>query len=215
MSARTKILPAAFFWLISGTTLAAERGLPVGRIKLPPGFEIQVLTENVPNARAMALGDKGTLFVGSMREGKVYAFRIDINKAAETRVLASGLDMPVGVAFRDGDLYVSEVSRILRFDDIESPLDKPPKPVVVNDRFPTDTHHGWKFIAFGPDGMLYVPVGAPCNICKLEDPFPAIDFGIGVLVGLRPTAATYKLDGIPDVDRFLRWFAAECNVRTV
>ena len=71
-----------------------------------------------------------------------------------------------GVAVRNGALYVAEVSRVLRFDDIEAHLDAPPAPVVVTDRFPKETHHGWKFIAFGPDGKLYVPVGAPCNICE-------------------------------------------------
>jgi glucose/arabinose dehydrogenase len=74
--------------------------------------------------------------------------------------------MPVGVAFRDGDLYVSAVDRILRFRDIESRLNRPPAPEVVTDRYPMETHHGWKFIAFSPDGKLYVPVGAPCNICE-------------------------------------------------
>lgn len=154
--------------LAIGTTAAAQK-LPVEKIKLPPGFEISVFADNVPNARAMALGDHGTLFVGSRRAGKLYAVEIRDNKAVKTLTIASGLDMPVGVAFRSGALYVSDVSRILRFDNIEARLDAPPAPVVVTDRFPSDTHHGWKFIAFGPDGMLYVPVGAPCNIC---DPDP-------------------------------------------
>ena len=79
--------------------------------------------------------------------------------------IATGLREPAGVAFRDGALYVSAVDRILRFDDIEHRLAEPPPPVVVSDRFPTDGHHGRKFIAFGPDGKLYVPIGAPCNIC--------------------------------------------------
>jgi glucose/arabinose dehydrogenase len=113
----------------------------------------------------MALGDQGTLFVGSMRAGKVYAIKIRDNKAVETLTIASGLNMPVGVAFRGGALYVSDVSRILRYDRIEANLATPPRPVIVSAAFPADTHHGWKFIAFGPDGMLYVPVGAPCNIC--------------------------------------------------
>ena len=146
-------------------SVAAQK-LPLDRIKLPPGFEINVFADNVPNARAMALGAKGTVFVGSMRAGKVYALRMGGNGVAETMVIASGLNMPVGVAFRDGALYVSAVERILRFDNIEAALANPPRPVVVSDRFPSETHHGWKFIAFGPDGMLYVPVGAPCNICN-------------------------------------------------
>jgi glucose/arabinose dehydrogenase len=77
--------------------------------------------------------------------------------------------MPNGVAFRDGALYVAEVHRVIRFDGIESRLEKPPVPVVLNDTYPTERHHGWKFIAFGPDGLLYVPVGAPCNICEPTD----------------------------------------------
>jgi glucose/arabinose dehydrogenase len=146
-------------------TAASAQGLPVEKIRLPPGFEISVFADNVPNARAMSLGDRGTLFVGSMHAGNVYAIKVRDNKAVETLTVASGLNMPVGVAFRSGALYVSDVSRILRYDNIEANLAAPPHPVIVSDRFPTETHHGWKFIAFGPDGMLYVPVGAPCNIC--------------------------------------------------
>jgi len=146
-------------------TAAAAQGLPVEKIRLPPGFEISVFADNVPNARAMSLGDQGTLFVGSMQAGNVYAIKIRDNKALETLTVASGLNMPVGVAFHSGSLYVSDVSRILRYDNIEASLAASPRPVVVNNRFPSETHHGWKFIAFGPDGMLYVPVGAPCNIC--------------------------------------------------
>lgn len=136
---------------------AAE--LPLDRIKLPPGFEIS-LHARVPGARSLALGDKGTLFVGT-RGDKVYAV-----SDGKLHTLASGLRSPNGVAFRNGALYVAEISRVLRFDDIESRLASPPTPRVVFDRFPRDGHHGWKFIRFGPDGLLYVPVGAPCNICE-------------------------------------------------
>lgn len=132
-------------------------------IKLPPGFEI-IRFATVPNARQMALG-KRTLFVGSMSAGKVYAIPLQSGRAGKPRVIAEGLTMPVGVAFHNGDLYISAVSRILRLRGIENKLDRPPKPEVVTDKYPTDTHHGWKFIAFGPDNKLYVPVGAPCNIC--------------------------------------------------
>jgi glucose/arabinose dehydrogenase len=119
----------------------------------------------------MALGEKGTLFVGTRKAGKVYAIvdrNLD-NKADEIFTLARGLNMPNGVAFRDGSLYVAEVSRVLRFDDIEGRLKNPPKPAIVRDDFPTDRHHGWKFISFGPDDNLYIPVGAPCNICRRGD----------------------------------------------
>jgi glucose/arabinose dehydrogenase len=153
--------------LVVGVALAlgwlaqAAAALPLASLSLPPGFEIELFA-SVPNARQMALG-KTTLFVGSMREGKVYA--IPLQGARKPRVIADQLEMPVGVAFRDGDLYVSAVSRILRLRDIEARLSRPPRPEVVSSAFPDETHHGWKFIAFGPDGKLYVPVGAPCNIC--------------------------------------------------
>jgi glucose/arabinose dehydrogenase len=146
--------------------------LPLDKIRLPEGFAIDVYAEGVTNARSMVLTPGGTLFVGTRDKGQVYALRDTNNDyyADVMHVIAKGLKMPNGVAFRDGSLYVAEVSRILRFDDIEQRLDNPPAPVVVYDQYPTDTHHGWKYIAFGPDGKLYVPVGAPCNICEKENP---------------------------------------------
>lgn len=147
--------------------------LPLHQIRLPSGFHIELLTDQVPNARAMTLGrfrdGSGTLFVGSRGEGKVYAVELADNRATRVRTVASRLDLPVGVAWRDGDLYVSAVSRILRLPGIDDRLDAPPKPEVVTDRFPKETHHGWKFIGFGPDGYLYVPVGAPCNVCERDE----------------------------------------------
>jgi len=148
----------AFGWLAQ----AAADSLPLASLKLPPGFEIELFAR-VPNARQMALG-KTTLFVGSMRAGKVYA--IPLKGTRKPLVIADGLDLPVGVAFRDGDLYVSAVSRILRLRSIEARLGNPPRPEVVSSAYLAESHHGWKFIAFGPDGKLYVPVGAPCNICE-------------------------------------------------
>lgn len=140
--------------------------LPLERIKLPPGFSIE-LYARVPGARSMALGSEGTLFVGTMNAGRVYAVRPPSSgKPSQATVIAEGLLSPNGVAFRDGSLYVAEINRILRYDGIERRLDAPPRPAVVTDRYPQDTHHGWKYIAFGPDGWLYVPVGAPCNVCE-------------------------------------------------
>jgi glucose/arabinose dehydrogenase len=137
------------------------------KLTLPKGFHIAVYSDQVPQARELALGAKGTVFVGSMDAGKVYALTDTDHdgRADKVRVVATGLQLPVGVAFHKGDLYISAVSRILVLRDIEDHLDDPPKPQVVYDRFPTETHHGWKFIAFGPDGKLYVPIGAPCNLC--------------------------------------------------
>ena len=139
-------------------------------ITLPPGFRIGIFAGNVPNARQMALGPPGVVFVGSLAEGKVYAVedRDGDHRAEKVHVIASGLNMPSGLAFRDGTLYVAAVNRILKFPDVARDLAKPPKPEVVSDAYPSDRHHGWKFIAFGRDGRLYVPVGAPCNVCEVS-----------------------------------------------
>src|SRR6267142_2707541 len=156
-------------------------------ITLPPGFHIAVYAVDVPNARQMAVGPTGVVFVGSRAEGKVYAVvdRDGDQRADQVHVLASGLSMPSGVAFRDGALYVAAVNRILRFRDVARDLARPPKPEVVTDAFPSDTHHGWKFIAFGPDGRLYVPVGAPCNVCAITGPLYATITRLDVGDGLR------------------------------
>ena len=153
-------------------TDAGATGEIVDFVKLPEGFQIAYYAKDVENARSLALGTNGTVFVGSRNAGNVYAL-VDKNKdqvADEKFVIASGLNSPNGVAFRDGALYVAEINRVLKFENIESNLQNPPAPVVVNDQFPTDGHHGWKYIAFGPEGKLYVPVGAPCNICKSKNP---------------------------------------------
>ena len=144
-------------------------------IRLPEGFTISVFAENVTNARAMCWGAKGTLFVGTRDEGLVYAL-LDTDadgRSDEQYTIAKGLNMPVGVAFKDGDLYISAVNRIVKLVGIEDHLADPPEPVTVIDTYPKEEHHGWKFIAFGPDGDLYVPVGAPCNICLSPDPIYA------------------------------------------
>ncbi len=154
----------------SASSDSLYRKYQLDKISLPAGFSISVFAE-VPNARSMCLGEKGTLFVGNRTGDKVYA-AVDSNndgRADAVFVIASGLNTPNGVAFRNGSLYVAEINRILRFDDIESRLENPPPYSVVYDKYPTETHHGWKFIAFGPDGRLYVPVGAPCNICLPTD----------------------------------------------
>jgi glucose/arabinose dehydrogenase len=152
---------------------AAHAALPLDTIRLPPGFTIELVTDHVPQAREMALGafenGRGRLFVGSMAAGNVYAVTLDQGRATDVKTIAHGLQLPVGVAYRDGSLYVSAVSRVVRLDRVDGDLDRIAPPTVVTDRFPTETHHGWKFIAFGPDGDLYVPVGAPCNICERDE----------------------------------------------
>ena len=149
---------------------AGSAELPLQRLRLPEGFRIELYAGDVPNARALALGPKGTVFVGSRNAGKVYAL-VDADgdhRAERVLTLASKLAQPVGVSLHEGDLYVSAISRILRFDAIEDHLDDPPEPVVVTDALPSDPSHGWRFIAFGPDGKLYVPIGAPCNVCDRD-----------------------------------------------
>jgi glucose/arabinose dehydrogenase len=158
----------------------------VDRIRLPPGFEISVFAADVPNARSLAHGKGPVVFVGTRSGGTVYAVRYSGIRATQVLTIASGLNMPNGVAVRDGALYVAEVSRILRFEDIESRLDNPPRPVIVSDRLPTDRHHGWKFIRFGPDGWLYVPVGAPCNICEPDPDRYAL------IARMRPDGSGYE-----------------------
>ena len=141
-----------------------------GDISLPPGFKIDLYAD-VPNARSMTLSENGILFVGTRNSDKVYAI-VDNNndfKADEVVVLASGLQMPNGVAIKEGDLYVAEVNRVLKYANIENTFRNSPIPEIIRDDFPTITHHGWKFIRFGPDDKLYVPVGAPCNVCLEND----------------------------------------------
>lgn len=161
---------------LSATLLSIfSADLPIDSLKLPDGFKISVYASDVENARQMALGDKGVLFVGSRTAGNVYAL-VDKNGDGDTTdegdkkyIIASGLNMPSGITFRDGSLYVAAVSKILRYDEIESRLDNPPDPVIITNRLPTDKHHGWKYLGFGPDGYLYVPVGVPCNVCVTHD----------------------------------------------
>jgi glucose/arabinose dehydrogenase len=154
------------------TTAIDSTELRLAKIRLPQGFKIDIYAGEVENARSLAISPAGIIYVGTREKGDVYAVQDTNgdNRADKKWVIASGLKSPNGVAFKDGDLYVAEISRIIKFPNIEASLDSPPQPVVINDKYPSETHHGWKHIAFGPDGMLYVPVGAPCNICESEDP---------------------------------------------
>ncbi len=158
---------ASSFILVSITN---NKDLPLDKIKLPQGFKIAVYA-HVPNARSMVLSNKGTLFVGNRSEDKVYAVQDTNGDMVADRIfiIDEGLKMPNGVAFKEGDLYVATVSTILKYDDIEANLENPPSPTIIFDGYPTQRHHGWKYIAFGPDGLLYVPVGAPCNVCEKEE----------------------------------------------
>jgi glucose/arabinose dehydrogenase len=140
---------------------AADK-LPTAKLKVPAGFNIEVYASGMANARSLALGDKGTVFVGSRLVGKVYAITNKDGKR-EVKVLASDLYRPNGVAFYKGTLYIAELSKVSKIENVEDKLDNPPKPTVIYDNLPKDEAHGWKFIAIGPDNKLYVPVGQPGN----------------------------------------------------
>lgn len=156
--------------MISFSVKAENNESILKQLQLPVGFSISLFAEGLPNARSLALGDKGVIFVGTRQQGDVYAVQDTDGdgKADKQFVLATGLYMPNGVAYKDGSLYVAETNRIIRFDNIIDNLDNPPKPVVVYDGLPSDRHHGWKYLRFGPDRKLYTAVGAPCNICEPE-----------------------------------------------
>jgi glucose/arabinose dehydrogenase len=160
--------------LDSNSSDALFKKYNLDKIKLPPGFKIGVYAE-VPNARSMCVSPSGTVFVGTKGD-KVYAIT-DKNhdgKLVKVYEIASGLTSPNGVAFKEGSLFIGAISTIYRMDSIESRLANPPKPVVVYDKYPSDEHHGLRFIAFGPDGKLYVPVGAPCNVCDPNPPYASL-----------------------------------------
>jgi len=145
------------------------------KLTVAEGFKVSLFADDVENARQIAVSKKGIVYAGSRKAGNVYAL-IDHNSdgvADRKIVIAKGLEMPSGLAIKEGDLYVAEVSRIIRFKDIDKHL-KAPKFEVVYDKFPTDRHHGWKFISFAPTGELIVPVGVPCNICAEDDKYGRI-----------------------------------------
>jgi len=167
---RVKILKNLTLLLLPFLAGHSHAELELNLIQLPAGFSIDIYAEDVDNARQMVLGDKGTLFVGSRRAGKLWAIS-DYDgdqRADKVRLIDKNLKMPSGLEFRDGSLYVGARDRILRYDDIESRLDRPPEPVTVTDALPDKDHHGWKYLRFGPDGLLYIPVGLPCNSCEEE-----------------------------------------------
>lgn len=154
--------------VVAMTAQTAHAQMQLSSLELPPGFHVEIYAAGVEEARQLARGVKGTVFAGSRRAGKVWALTdADGDQRAEqVRLIAEKLEMPSGIEFRDGALYVATVGQILRYDNIESLLDTPPVPVVVTDELPKKTYHGWKYLRFGPDGKLYVPVGVPCNNCE-------------------------------------------------
>jgi glucose/arabinose dehydrogenase len=160
-------IPLIWVLVASSTCMAAPR---LDEIKLPPGFRISIYAEGMERSRSIALGERGTLFVGTT-SSNVYAIPAG---GGRPMVIARGLDAPHGVAVRGGALYVAEVGRLLRYDGIEERLQNPPQPTVVADDLPRERHHGVKTIRFGPDGLLYINIGAPCNVCEPKREFNTI-----------------------------------------
>jgi glucose/arabinose dehydrogenase len=159
-----------------GSAAVEGRAPELASIRLPPGFEIAFYARDVPGARSLALSPSGVVYVGSRSQGLVHALvdRDGDFRAERVHVIARGLESPNGIAFRAGALYVAEISRLLRYDGVERRLDQPPRPQVVYDGLPKEKHHGWRYMRFGPDGWLWLGIGAPCNVCERGDPFASV-----------------------------------------
>jgi glucose/arabinose dehydrogenase len=165
------IVPVAGPSSRNGPSDAPKGPVTVSGLTLPPGFSIEIYSAEVPNARSLARGPKGVVFVSNRRGHNVYAL-VDANgdqHVDRVQVVAHGLDTPNGIAYRDGTLFIAEVGRLWRIDGIDGHLDAPPEPKLVTDQFPKEEHHGWRYLRFGPDGWLYMPIGAPCNLCERDD----------------------------------------------
>jgi glucose/arabinose dehydrogenase len=150
-------------------TVTPLEKIPVEKIKLPAGFKAEVYSWGHPGGRTMALGPKGTMFIGTRQIGRVYAVSNKDGKR-DVKVLLQGLTQPNGLAIKDGALYVFAINKVVRYDDIENKLDNPGPGVDLTSKFnlPTEIHHNWKYADFGPDGKLYVQVGSNCNICEVN-----------------------------------------------
>jgi glucose/arabinose dehydrogenase len=165
------------------STVTPLEKIPVDKLRLPPGFKAEVWSHGHPGGRTMVRGPKGTVFMGSRVIGRVYAVT-DRGGRREVKTLLSGLTQPNGLEVRNGALYVFAINRVFRYDNIEDKLDNPGQPVELTKEFnlPSEIHHNWKYVAFGPDGKIYVQVGANCNICEFDQ-------------GVRGQIRRYNADG--------------------
>ena len=165
---------SAFLFLVLLSSFATAS---LDDIQLPPGFTIEEYAD-VPKARSLALGDRGTLFVSNRKGRSVYAVVENSNGSTRTIEILDGMSTPNGIAFRDGELYVAEIDRVIRYADIEDNLENVPDGEVLDIDLPSDRHHGWRYIGFGPDDKLYISIGAPCNVCD--------EFGYAQIIRMNP-----------------------------
>lgn len=156
------------------TKPGARSALPLEKLNLPAGFQIEIFADQLPGVRTMAISDNGVVFVGTRGHGNVYAIIPPQNPQEKRRTitLLSGLNEPNGVAYYKGDLYVAEIHRILKYEDVEKHLDKMPAPIVINETLPKEKWHGYRVIDVGPDAHLYIAIGMPCNTCNYRDKQP-------------------------------------------
>jgi len=158
------LLACALFLTHASASPAAADAM--GEINLPEGFSINTFAA-VPGARSIAVVPEiGAVFVGT-RGDKVYGFHVNGDRPGRVREVLKGLNVPNGVAWRDGWLYVAEQHRVVRYAAFNLEVVETATPEILFDGLPDDSWHGWRYIAFGPDGMLYVSVGAPCNVCEV------------------------------------------------
>lgn len=145
-------------------------------LNVPPNYAISYFAKDVPGSRSLAVGKNGIVYVGTRTQGVVYALEDqDGDGRADKRyVVASGLNSPNGIVYHEGTLYVAEIHRIIKFEGIDTVYQSKPNPKVVYDQLPKDTHHGWRYMALGPDNKLYLGIGAPCNVCENKDPYATI-----------------------------------------
>jgi glucose/arabinose dehydrogenase len=154
-------------------TATPPSDIPVASFQLPSGFRAELWASGMPGARAMARAPNGKIYIGTRGIGRVYEVT-DTGTARTSRVVVDKLVQPSGVAFNNGSLYVMAIDKVLRFDGIEANPAVAPVDMTPAFKLPKEQHHNWKYIAFGPDGKLYVPFGAPCNICVPGDEYAQI-----------------------------------------
>ena len=188
-------------------TVTPASEIPVGSFKLPPGFKAEIWATGMPGARAMARGDQGKIYIGTRGLGRVYELT-DSGNARTSRIVVDKLVQPAGVAFKNGSLYVMAIDKVLRYDGIEANPAVAPVDMTAAFKLPKEQHHNWKYIAFGPDNKLYVPFGAPCNICVPGDEYAQIRRynadGSGMEVIARGVRNTQGFDWHPQTKEM--WF---------